>query len=757
MTESIAVIEIDAVLSHLIPQNGFLGETELVSRRPRQRDFSQKTGEYFVNTPLSLKLRSDEVSLELRGVAHCIERRGEDYILEEEILLDRKSDFHGTVRDRALLRGQILALALCRAKNRSRITLRLCIFAEGEEEYQEWNFEAETLSQILSVHAPNLVLLAPLWQKEPSAVEFPYKNLRQGQKKLIRAVWDAVKNQNKLYACAPTGIGKTLAVLYPALKALETGKASQVFYASPKNTLKTQAAQAVATLQTTRSFHTLVLSAKMHLCPLKLEECQRSRCEYAEDFYQKLPEALSFLCGFDPVTEKELSEAAEKFCICPFELALKFRPYCQVVIGDYNHLFDPETALFPPEKSSILLVDEAHNLPARIRERYTETLCGEDLAFFFKDDSHPSRMLREHLAPLSTALTRAESHRAAIKRYHEFTLPEEVSAAVGELLPKLTFALRDGFGVPEEICRDEIRTLYQKCKRFHRLSKEYGESFATVYPSEGGVRIHLVDPREKIRLACEKWRSVIFFSATLSPQEYFFRLLAGEEGDEFLDLPSPFPRDNLFVGLVGVDVSYSQRFATAPKICSIIRSAISSRPGNYMVFLPSFEYLRLVAQEFKQQNFNATILVQKKTMSRQERNSFLEAFRTQRTGTLLGFCVMGGIFSEGVDLKGEALSGEIIVGCGFPPPSPEGEAECEAYYKKEMDGKNFAYTLPGWNRVLQAAGRVIRSEEDRGFLILCDLRYCQEDAKELFPDAWSDAVEIRRESQLREELNRFWN
>ena len=175
-----------------------------------------------------------------------------------------------------------------------------------------------------------------------------------------------------------------------------------------------------------------------------------------------------------------------------------------------------------------------------------------------------------------------------------------------------------------------------------------------------------------------------------------------------------------------------------------------------MVFLPSFEYLRLVSQEYKRRFFDHRILIQDRVMTAKKRNAFLEEFRKEPRGTLIGFCVMGGIFSEGVDLKGEALSGEIIVGTGFPPPTPEAEAECAAYYKRELDGKNFAYTLPGWSRVLQAAGRVIRSEEDRGFLILCDLRFLGEDIKELFPEHWEDAETITREAQLRAKLEEFW-
>ena len=175
-----------------------------------------------------------------------------------------------------------------------------------------------------------------------------------------------------------------------------------------------------------------------------------------------------------------------------------------------------------------------------------------------------------------------------------------------------------------------------------------------------------------------------------------------------------------------------------------------------MVFLPSFEYLQLVAQEYKRRFIRDRVLIQERVMTRKKRQDFLSAFEKNRNGTLIGFCVMGGIFSEGVDLKGDSLSGEIIVGTGFPPPTPEAEAECAAFYKREMDGKSFAYTLPGWSRVLQAAGRVIRSEEDRGFLILCDARFCTESAKELFPEHWEGAERIERDRDLSQKLERFW-
>lgn len=754
MKDKNLTIALDDILTLLCPtKNGG------VRKRPTELMRKEALGESalwgYPDTPLALKLGYGEGSLSLEGIAHRIHKEGEEYIIEEETSLERNVDF-SLYRDQVLLRAQLLGLALCNTKKLSRVILRLSVYAEGRVQREEFPYGKDQLSDILTMNAQKLFSLVPLWQKPDTNVEFPHKNLRQGQKKLIHAAWNAINSSTKIYACAPTGIGKTAAVLYPALRALEKGKASQVFYASPKNTLKMQAAATVESLQKLRGLRTIVLSAKMALCPKHLEECDGTDCSYREDFGEKLPRALSFLTAFSCITEKELLSAAEHFQICPFALAKKMAGFCHVIIGDYNHVFDPTRAVFTPKKDAILLVDEAHNLPARIRENHTETLAPEDFDPFFRDTTVPATMLREHFGDLLALFQKIEQKRKDTHEYFSFDFREDVAKAASDLLPKVSFALYEGFGLLTEETEQYTRALYLKLKKYVRLCKEFDESFAMVYPPEGGVRIYAVDPRKKILDATKKWRSVLFFSATLLPEAYYFDLLAGEEGDEFLVLPSPFPRDNLFVGLCGVDVSHSKRFETAPKICSIIHSAVSAKEGNYMVFLPSFEYLRLVSQEYKRRFFDHRILIQDRVMTAKKRNAFLEEFRKEPRGTLIGFCVMGGIFSEGVDLKGEALSGEIIVGTGFPPPTPEAEAECAAYYKRELDGKNFAYTLPGWSRVLQAAGRVIRSEEDRGFLILCDLRFLGEDIKELFPEHWEDAETITREAQLRAKLEEFW-
>lgn len=754
MNEKTTDISLSSLLPLMFPESARIAWSR-PSKEQRKALFGEEDGEVFFDTPLALSLKHSEGILLLRGLARRITKREKEYILEEEIATEHMV---GTapLREALLFQAKILSLALMNAKKIERLTFRLLFFSEGRAEMESFLFEKEALSTDFSEFAPRIFALAPLFEKADALVEFPHSSLRQGQKKLIQSVWSAIGSSTKLFACAPTGIGKTAAVLYPALRALEKGKADRVFYASPKNTLKLQAAACIESLQKVRGFRTLVLSSKAALCPEKKEDCKKEECSYFENTEASLSEALSFLAAFSCITEKELRAAAEHFHLCPFALAKKIAEFCQIIVGDYNHVFDPDRAVFRPSKQSVLLVDEAHNLAGRIKENHTETISPSDFDPLFRDSTAPAGYLREHFAPLCTLFAAMDQKRKDTKEYYSFKTPEKIGKAAEELLPKIGFALTGGFGLLSPETEEEIKKLFFKFKKFVSLYRKFNENYATVYPPEGGCRIWLVDPRSVLKEAFEKWKSVVLFSATLLPEAYYFDLLAGEECDEFLTLPSPFCRDHLFVGICGIDVSHSQRYLTAPKICNIIHSAVSAKEGNYMVFLPSFEYLNLVSQEYKKRHFEHRVLIQEKVMSAAKRRKFLQEFQENKKGTLVGFVVMGGIFSEGIDLKGDALLGEIIVGTGFPPPSPEAEAECEAYYKREMDGKKFAYTLQGWSRVLQAAGRVIRSEEDRGILLLCDLRFLGEEVRELFPEHWEGAEIIEREKELRDHLKTFW-
>lgn len=764
--EKVVPVRLDALLSYLTGQGSLWDgpyekrspapeEKEAICRSEAPRLFEKET-QSASHVLLKLLLKRSERVYSIEGEADRVFLIDGVYYIEEEIALKNREDFSGRVKEYSLLRGQFLALALMNAKALKSAAVRLTVYAAGTREYQETLFSREELSLVLRERGAELDGLLPLFEKETPRVAFPYEHLRRGQKDLIRETWDSIKAGRRLFACAPTGIGKTEAVLYPALRALQKGYAEKVFYASPKNTLKKQAADAVKRLSTGSDLKLLVLSAKMALCPEKCEECQERVCPYAEGFYERLPAALPRLMRSARIDEEELAAVAEEFTVCPFELALEAMKFCQVVIGDYNHVFDPVVALTPGGKDKILLVDEAHNLPDRVRQNYTESLLPGDLDPFFSSESRVVGMVRESFADLLAFFAAGRKAYPERKLPYTFEKPEKFLELIRPLPRAMSFALGGGFGTPDEEEKRLLSTLKRKAKKLLALGEDFDADYTTVFLPDGGVEIHLTDPKEKIQSATEKWKSAVLFSATLLPQSYYAGLFGCREDEKYLILPSPFPRDNLFVGICEVDVSYSQRFSTAKKLCSIIHTTAAARPGNYMVFLPSFEYLDAVSQEYCRRFIQDEVYVQKRNMKRSERNAFLEVFRSNRRGTVIGFCVMGGVFSEGIDLQGESLIGEVIVGMGFPPPSARGEAECALYYKKEIDGKSYAYTLPGWNRVLQAAGRVIRSEEDRGAIILCDMRYIGEDVRELFPEAWEDAEICDSEAKLAAKLERFW-
>lgn len=718
--------------------------------------FASSRSEYHSKISLFLRFRLSGKAIALQGEADGVEIENGRVTVDEYIFLPQQADFFGSVRETALFRGKLLALALANAKQYREISLRLVVFAEGRTEWQTEHFTKEELSAFFRPLCPCLLEIARWFEKRESCIRFPYDHLREGQRELIKSVYSAVKGSYRLYACAPTGVGKTLSVLYPAMKALEKGVVSQVFYLSPKNTLKKQAAETAILLQYEKKLRVLTLSAKMALCPHALEECDMARCEYADAFYAKLPGALARLLDAPEIDAKRLQTVAGEEKICPFELALQAIRFCDLIICDYNHVFAPGIALPVAGKDKLLLIDEAHNLPLRIRENYSESLSPRDLDPLFADESLIARLAAAECGELAAHFAAMRKEFQEKKVYFSFEAPQKLLSLCEKLAPKLGFALRDGFGFPEEATRQTLRTLYVKCRRFVFLGKNFNADFAFLPFAEGGGKIALLHPRGKIEERLFSWKSAVFFSATLLPEAYYFETLGGRDCDTFLSLPSPFPRGNLFVGICDLDVSYRQRYVTAPKLCSIIRSATLSKTGNYMVFLPSFEYLNLVALEYKKRFCDQKILVQEKFMTAAQRRAFLEEFSKPRAATLIAFCVMGGIFSEGIDLYGDALSGVVAVGTGFPPPSAEAEAESASYYEKGLDGKSFAYTLPGFNRVLQAAGRVIRSETDRGFLLLCDTRYCQEDLKELFPESWENAVLLERDRQIRLSLENFW-
>ena len=711
---------------------------------------------YYPDVALSFRVKHGEEILRLTGTAHGVEWRESGATLDEYLALSSLDQAHGERLERARLRGKILAFFLTKMKNLSSVDVRIVIFSQGEARCETETFTSDELQELFSSLLPRIAAMAAWFSRKEGKIRFPHPALRDGQKELMQSVYGAIKNGRRFYACAPTGVGKTLSVLYPAMKALEKGSVRQIFYLSPKNTLKKQAFETAKLLQKEVFCRVLQLTGKMALCPRRLEECEMRSCPEANGFYTRLPDALNEVLKNDFIDADVILKAAASAGVCPFELSLAAMPFCRVVICDYNHAFAPGASVVPPGEGKVMLIDEAHNLPIRLREAFSESLSAKDFDPLFKDETLPAKILAAECGDLMAFFARRRKEQSENKTLFEFKAPKEFALLAEKWLKKAASALKGECGPLSEETEKNVKALVKKTKNFLFLARDFSADYAFLPDADGGGKIALLHPRGKIDQKLASWQSAVFFSATLLPKEYYFETLAGRDGDPFLALPSPFPRENLFVGICDVDVTFRQRFQTAPKLCGIIRSASLSRIGNYIVYLPSFEYLNFLAADYKKRFVDQKVLVQTPVMNARERKAFLEEFQKPRPFTMIAFCVMGGIFAEGIDLKGDSLSGVICVGTGFPPPGAEAEAESASYYEKGLDGKSFAYTLPGFNRVLQAGGRVIRSETDRGILILADQRFCGEEIKELFPAAWEDARILLSDGEIRKELAKFW-
>ncbi len=593
------------------------------------------------------------------------------------------------------------------------------------------------------------------------ALRFPFPGLRAGQKQLMKETYAAMRDQKNLFALAPTGIGKTLSVLYPAFKALAKGHIAKAFYLTPRGSLQPQVAQSIRLLQGEDCFlHTITLSAKGRICQMG-HRCEHSVCEYKAQDRTREARALTRLfetCGH--ITPSDVQLVAREERLCPFELSLTASLYCEVVLCDYNYIFDPHASLkryrFREEPYAILC-DEAHNLVTRVRESFSAALTPKRISVCFSPLFAKESAVVSAAKKLDEALFQNRPDKTA-GTYDpiSFDPPAALLGAVEalcEVLCPLTSKKSGGAYTAELITT--AKELYFDLLSFLEAAEDFDVHYSLCTYDDGGVKLILVDPERKVREITRDFGMCVFFSATLSPKNYYLSMLGGEE-DDFLDLPSPFDPEHLLVLTCPISTFYHDRERTADLAARIIANAVAPRVGNYMVFFPSFEYMNRVVEAYRRLRPRDLILCQNPQMDETAREEYLAAFSVKRNVRLLGFAVMGGLFSEGVDLVGDKLLGEVIFGVGMPPPTPEAEAVRRRFDARDEDGAALGYTYPGFNRVLQSAGRVIRTANDRGFLILCDERYLSEGISALFPSFWSEPIPVGDAEEIEHLVRAFW-
>ncbi len=613
-------------------------------------------------------------------------------------------------------------------------------------------------------------------------LEFPYP-YREGQKDLAVAVYRTEARGRKLFIQAPTGIGKTLSVIYPSLKAIGEGHGQKMFYLTAKTITRSVAEEALAILRERGLyFRSVTITAKEKLCILETPECNPDACPRAKGHFDRVNDAVFQILHQEfGITREVILRYAKEWNICPFEFCLDISSFVDGIICDYNYVFDPDVRLKRyfaegTQGEYLFLVDEAHNLVHRAREMYSAALIKEDVLAV-------KRLVKERSPKLARSLERVNKLLLELKRECEGhqVLPDaaHLAAALTGLFSEMEKFMDEH---REFEGRDTVLDFYFAVRSFlniyDRVDEHYRIYTELLDSGEFMLRLFCVNPIRNIGECLAQGVSTIFFSATLLPIRYYRELLSNDEEDYTVYVNSPFSVENRLL-LLASDVTsrYTRRNENEyRKILGYIEQLAGARKGNYMVFFPSYQYMLQVyelaqrermLQELENRmkpvteaehpvNGKIEILLQQTRMTEQEREEFLAEFEKEREASLVAFCVAGGLFSEGIDLKEERLIGAVIVGTGLPMVCTEQEILKGYFEENQKDGFAFAYQYPGMNKVMQAAGRVIRTAADKGVILLLDDRFLRRDYREMFPREWSDAETVTLRT-LTPKLNGFWN
>ena len=614
---------------------------------------------------------------------------------------------------------------------------------------------------------------------------FPYTELREGQEIMIRECYGAIKRGQRLFVEAPTGTGKTISSLYPSVRAVGEGIADKVFYLTAKASTRREAYAACAKLFSAGAkIRGVVLNSKESMCQCpsktfgrsKKNTCNPDDCPFAKGYYDKVNKALrELLTAYNGYPAGTVLEVAKKYGICPYELSLDLSEYCDVIICDYNYAFDPSVYLRRyfgdggRREKYVFLIDEAHNLADRARDMYSATLKLSDVEPLIcevgESDATLSGMLLSLVCEIEKAkrLCRDSLVKASDGTEMGFYMNNSPLSSFWDGLEKFRRDC-DRYLVqnPDSAFYDAAYELVSSVKKYLCVSEFFDKGFLSyveVLGNDVTVKTFCLDPSGLMRVLLRRSVASALFSATLTPTEYFCDVLGCADEGITVSLPSPFDESAMLVAVADfVSVRFEDREDSISKYVSIIAATVSARAGNYMVYFPSYDCLEKVHSAFEKKYPKVRTIVQSKGMGIKEREAFLGAFKADEGRLRVGFCVLGGAFSEGVDLPGSRLIGAIIFGVGLPALSNERNI-IRDYFDGEGEGGrgyDYAYTFPGMNNVLQAAGRVIRTEGDRGVVVLADDRYALPLYRELFPEHWKN-VRYARSSPLLAEISKaFW-
>ncbi len=579
------------------------------------------------------------------------------------------------------------------------------------------------------------------------AIKFPFTNYRRGQKELIKYCYAIAKKGKRLYVEAPTGIGKTMSVLYPFIKSLKDNNEGKIFYLTAKNSGKKSAYNAVNILKEKGlDINSIVITAKEKICPNKEIKCNPDECIYALRYYSKVRAILTkALIDIDDFNYDSITSIALENQICPFEFELDLSLYCDIIICDYNYLFDPLVYMkryFDEDASSHLaLIDEAHNLIDRSRDMHSAVINKSSF------DEAKLSLKNVEDKKIKRMMNKMNKFFKELKLYFldkETILPDGFSVATLDLLYRFYNQYLEISKSDPKLITPELSSFFLEVNKFIKISELYDDNYLAyiknIPTKKGNLSLHLLclDASKFIKRKTSLVKGSVFFSATMSPMDYYVNLLGGNLDSPSLTLKSPFNQDHLLLLIApSISVKYQNRISSMSEVASYIKAMISHKVGNYFIFAPSYEYIDLL-KDYLMEIDDINLFIQERDMDDNQKEEFIANFVENPIKTNLGVAVLGGTFSEGIDLIADRLFGAVIIGVGLAKINFELDEIAKYYDSINLPGKDYAYVNPGMNKVMQAVGRVIRSEDDRGIVLLIDERYTLNKYQELYKKEWSN-------------------
>jgi DNA excision repair protein ERCC-2 len=713
--------------------------------------------------------------LEVRGRIDGLYTSGEPVIIEEikttTLSLDLIDEEHNPLH---WGQAQCYAYMYARRHHLSEISIHLTYYQL--DSHEEKTFERHFIWAELERFFSDLITPYLEWFKKVQAwqirrdhsideFEFPYEEYRPGQRDMAVAVYRTIRANDRAYIQSPTGVGKTIATLFPSVKALGQGLATKIFYLTAKTSGRLVAEKALEDMRRSNLYlRSVTLTAKEKVCFCPPVNCDPDVCIFARGYFDKVKLALAELGEYQAFTRPVIEELARKYEICPFEFSLDLALWVDCIICDYNYVFDPRVYLhrffdFTTEPY-IFLVDEAHNLPDRARAMYSAELDKETVLKL-------QRTLKPHVPALAKKLSEInkillEKRKACQAEGKDALIEHELPETLLRVIRDFSHKAEDWL-VMNQVAefRQELLEFYFLCSNYLRTAEYFDTYYVSYFERRGQsdlrARLFCLDPAPMLAVPLERSQSTIFFSATLLPMDYFKNLLTGATDHPSRIFESPFPQENVCLLIHNkISTKYTQRADSYDSVAEVIETVIKTHKGNYLVYFPSYAYLNEVVERLKARLPERQLLIQERGMTEEARDSFLAQFSSTNEETLVGFAVMGGVFGEGIDLVGERLIGVVVVGVGIPQLGLERDLIKEYFDRDKGSGYAYAYQYPGFNRVLQATGRVIRTDTDRGIIVLIDERFTQAHYRQLFPSHWRGYQVVRNVHEVEDKLTHFW-